>query len=109
MTDASQAAACLNKSRSDSKVPLFRLGKVLATPGALDTLETLQLTPMPFLLRHASGDCGDICAEDQQANADALLLGSRLMSVYVLSAVHRLWVITEADRSYTTLLLPEED
>jgi hypothetical protein len=59
-------------------------------------------------LRHVSGDWGDICAEDRQANADALQYGYRLMSVYELSKTERLWIITEADRSSTTLLLPEE-
>lgn len=107
MTYSGQAAACLNNSPA-AGMPLFNLGQVLATPGVLDMLEPLQLDPMPFLLRHVSGDWGNICSEDRQANADALAQGSRLMSVYVLSTMHRLWIITEADRSYTTLMLPEE-
>ncbi len=73
-----------------------------------NALETHQLTALPFVLRHVSGDWGDICAEDRQANADALHYGYRLMSVYELSKTERLWIITEADRSSTTLLLPEE-
>ncbi|WP_253252288.1 hypothetical protein, partial [Comamonas thiooxydans] len=77
-------------------------------PGALELLETHQLTALPFVLRHVSGDWGDICAEDRQSNADALQYGYRLMSVYVISKAERLWIITEADRSSTTLLLPEE-
>ena len=113
MTDTGQAAACPNNSSpaahdKASGMPLFHLGQVLATPGALEILETHELTALPFVLRHVSGDWGDICAEDRQANADALQYGYRLMSVYELSKAERLWIITEADRSSTTLLLPEE-
>lgn len=113
MTDTGQAAACPNDSSPASHdkaagTPLFALGQVLATPGALELLETNQLTALPFVLRHVSGDWGDICAEDRQSNAEALQYGYRLMSVYVISKAERLWIIAEADRSSTTLLLPEE-
>ena len=114
MTDTGQAAACPNDSspasrhKVDAGTPLFALGQVLATPGALELLETHQLTALPFVLRHVSGDWGDICAEDRQVNADALQYGSRLMSVYALTPSDKLWIITEADRSSTTLLLPQE-
>ncbi|QOQ80593.1 MULTISPECIES: hypothetical protein [Comamonas] len=113
MTDTGQAAACPNDSSPAAHdkaagTPLFALGQLLATPGALELLQTHKLTALPFVLRHVSGDWGDICAEDRQANADALQYGYRLMSVYELSKAERLWIITEADRSSTTLLLPEE-
>ncbi|MBB2776543.1 UNVERIFIED_ORG: hypothetical protein HNP28_001858 [Comamonas terrigena] len=113
MTDTGQAAACSNDSSPAAHdkaagTPLFALGQLLATPGALELLETHQLTALPFVLRHMSRDRGDICAEDRQSNADALQYGHRLMSVYVISKFERLWIITEADRSSTTLLLPEE-
>lgn len=114
MTDTGQAAACPNDSspaahdKTAAGTPLFALGQVLVTPGALELLETHQLTALPFVLRHVSCDWGDICAEDRQSNADALQYGYRLMSVYELSKAERLWNITEADRSSTTLLLPEE-
>lgn len=114
MTDKGQAAACpnypipANGESAATAAPLFHMGQLLATPGALEMLETLHLTALQFLLRHVSGDWGDICAEDRQANVDSLRYGNRLMSVYVLSTSYRLWVITEADRSTTTLLLPEE-
>ena len=64
--------------------------------------------PSTFLDRHARGDWGEVDVEDQQANQDALLHGERLLSAYRTSAGVRLWVITEADRSATTILLPEE-
>lgn len=113
MTDTGQAAACPNDSSPAAHdkaagTPLFALGQLLATPGALELLKSYQLTALPFVLRHVSGDWGDICAEDRQSNADALHYGYRLMSVYELSKAERLWIITEADRSSTTLLLPEE-
>lgn len=111
MTDTGQAAACTSETSPNAVLAvtsLFSLGQVLATPGALSMLEALQLTPLPFVVRHVSGDWGDICSEDRQANAEALVHSFRLMSVYVLSATQRLWIITEADRSSTTLLMPEE-
>lgn len=114
MTDTGQAAAYPNDSSSMANnkggagSPLFPLGQVLVTPGALEMLETHQLTALPFVLRHVSGDWGDICAEDRQSNADALQHGYRLMSVYAITQTDKLWIITEADRSRTTLLLPEE-
>lgn len=110
MTDTSQAAACPNDSSpaSDGATPLLLLGQVLATPRALELLHSLQLTPLQFVLRHATGDWGDICEEDRHTNAEALVHGARVMSVYELGPTQRLWIITEADHSSTTLLLPEE-
>lgn len=110
MTDSSQAAACPSDSSSASgvAVPLLPLGQVLTTPGALALLRSLQLTPLRFVLRHMAGDWGDVCEEDRQTNAEALVHGARVMSVYELGPTQRLWIITEADRSSTTLLLPEE-
>ena len=91
MTETSQAAACPNDSSSTSSqkagvsLPLFPLGQVLATPGALELLQTYQLSPLSFIQRHVVGDWGDICAEDRQVNADALQYGYRLMSVYAIT------------------------
>jgi hypothetical protein len=87
---------------------LFPLGRILATPGALDALERRGLKPDPFLARHVSGDWGDLCEEDRQTNNKALLLGYRILSAYPLDETEKLWIITESDRSTTTLLLPSE-
>ncbi len=76
--------------------------------GALDMLEALALAPLPFVLRHVSGDWGELCDEDKASNAAALTHGSRVLSAYDIAPNHRLWIITEADRRSTTLLLPEE-
>jgi len=98
-------------------LPHFGLGKLYATPGAQETLQRYQTNPFGLVERHVSGDWGDVCPEDAQANENALKAGSRLLSAYVLPpplgeegnlAPAKVWLITEADRSVTTLLLPEE-
>ncbi|MGH2530924.1 MAG: hypothetical protein ACRDJW_01340 [Thermomicrobiales bacterium] len=86
----------------------FPLGQVLTTPGALDAMDAGEHIPPEFLLRHKHGDWGDLDAHDRRVNAEALRLGHRLLSVYATRVGERLWVITEADRSETTLLLPGE-
>lgn len=85
----------------------FSLGRLLITPGAQEALKSCVTSPMDLLYRHQSGDWGMVCPEDYQANERALRDGSRLLSVYhVYESIF--WVITEADRSATTILLPEE-
>jgi len=88
--------------------PLFYLGQVVATPGALVALSVAGQTPLGFLARHVSGDWGEVDPIDAAGNTMALINGYRLMSDYSLSNGTKLWVITEADRSSTCLLLPEE-
>jgi hypothetical protein len=87
---------------------LFPLGQVVATPGALHALEAADVPGTDYLQRHVSGDWGDLCAEDVAENRRSLERGFRILSSYRLPTDVRLWVITEADRSVTTLLLPEE-
>ncbi len=84
------------------------LGLVVATPGALRALETAGQMPEEFLVRHVGGDWGEVGAEDWQENELSVKEGFRLLSVYTLATGVKLWIITEADRSATTLLLPEE-
>lgn len=83
----------------------FNLGQVVATKGALKkfTMDEINIC----LFRHSIGDWGDMDKEDKKLNDDALKHGGRLFSSYNLPN-GKLWVITEADRSYTTILLPEE-
>jgi hypothetical protein len=90
------------------KTPLFDLGQLVATPGALTVLEKTGQNPMEFLSRHVTGDWGEIPEEDKQENQFSLEKGFRLLSSYRTTAGDRLWVITEANRSHTTLLLPDE-
>lgn len=86
----------------------FPLGRVVATPGALRALEDAGQVSEDYLLRHARGDWGSVGSEDWQANEEALKHGTRLFSVYEIAEGEKLWIITEADRSATTLLLPSE-
>lgn len=85
-----------------------RLGRLVATPGALHALQESSQSPPDFVSRHASGDWGDVSAEDKALNDQALRDGGRLLSAYGTRKNQKLWVITEADRSATTLLLPED-
>jgi len=87
---------------------LFNPGRVVATPGALQALEDNNILSLDLLSRHLIGDFGDVPEEDAAANRQALKDGSRLLSSYPLASGARVWIITEADRSSTTFLLPEE-
>jgi hypothetical protein len=86
----------------------FELGLVVATPGALQAIEEARHIPHEFLLRHKQGDWGDVGADDAQANEHALKDGSRLFSLYHTRHDQKLYVITEWDRSATTILKPDE-
>ena len=87
---------------------LFPLGRTVATPGALEALEQAQQSPLEFLRRHQTGDWGELCDADKRENELSVKHGFRILSVYRTDRDIRLWVITEADRSATTILLPEE-
>ena len=86
----------------------FPLGRIVATPGALGALAESGECPSSFIKRHVTGDWGQLDAEDQRENELSLVHGFRLLSAYTLSNGTKLWIITEADRSVTTLLLPSE-
>ncbi|MBM4091908.1 MAG: hypothetical protein FJ276_21130 [Planctomycetes bacterium] len=88
--------------------PKFPLGRVLATPGALAALADSSQLPREFLRRHALGDWGELSDADTEANEEGLVHDDRLLSSYRTRLGVRIWIITEADRSSTTLLLPEE-
>ena len=88
--------------------PKFKLGKIVATPGALETLEESGQSPGDFLKRHGQADWGILDDEDKQLNDQSLIDGSRILSVYKTLKGVRIWIITEADRSSTCCLLPEE-
>jgi len=87
--------------------PLFPIGRLVATLGALKAMEQLGVVPMALVSRHVSGDFGDLCEEDRQENETAIKHGLRILSAYQIQEV-KFWIITEADRSATTILLPEE-
>jgi hypothetical protein len=86
----------------------FKPGQVVETPGALAALEASGESLLDYLRRHLSGDWGDLKPEDQRENEFSLKVGLRIMSVYKLKTGVTIWAITEADRSSTCVLLPEE-
>lgn len=85
----------------------FPLGQTVATPGALEILETTGTSPLVLLSRHQSGDWGNVPPEDATENELSVEQGFRILSSYRIGQ-ERLWVITEADRSVTTILRPDE-
>lgn len=87
---------------------LFPLGQVLATPGVIRAAHETGDNLLLFIFRHGAGDWGDLSGEDMRANAQALKEGTRLLSAYHLKDGTKVWIITEWDRSASTLLLPEE-
>jgi hypothetical protein len=86
----------------------FKLGQVVVTAGAIDAFLRNRTDHRPFVKRHQSGDWGDIAADDVRENVCALVQGLQIMSAYTLQDGTRLLVITEGDRSATTVLLPQE-
>lgn len=86
----------------------FALGRIVSTPGALAALEQAGENAETYVIRHVTGDWGDVCAEDAAENELALREGFRVLSAYRTSKGVKFWIITEADRSVTTLLLPNE-
>ncbi len=93
--------------------PDFQIGKLLATPGALEALEEADVDIIDLVERHISKDWGDLSDEDKRLNDEALHDGSRILSAYILPTEVKIWIITEAaddkgERAATTALLPEE-
>ena len=88
--------------------PRFQLGRCVSTPGALAALEESGELPAKFIRQHHAGCWGDVCEDDAVANEQALGNGERILSVYHTAKGAKLYVITEADRSSTCILLPEE-
>lgn len=122
MTDISTTTHSTSGVPEPRRLPLFSLGQLVATPGALRTLEEFGVTPLSLIRRHVTGDWGDLCPEDQRANTVAIEDGSRVFSSYQLTHTNNgqtieatVWCITEAtdgtiggNRAATTFLLPSE-
>lgn len=88
--------------------PLFPLGRIVATPGALDAFGKTAEEPLIYLRRHVSGDWGDLDAHDKALNERGVNGGDRIFSTYRLKDNTKIYIITEWDRSVTTVLLPSE-
>lgn len=89
-------------------LPLFALGQVVTTPGALAALAEAGQPPWELLQRHQAGDWGDVPPEDKAENNFSVQQGLRILSAYTLNTGVKIWLITEADRSSSTFLLPSE-
>jgi len=99
----------LRRTRSRVRRPLFPLGGIYATPGVIEAVGWGKV--LTLLRRHVSGDWGELDSHDRAANNRALKTGGRIFSAYTVGEgdeAIRVWIITEADRSATTALLPEE-
>lgn len=95
-------------SRDSIRKPRFDLGRPAITPAAQTALDATEISAASLLTRHLHGDWGDLSVEDQVANELAALSGKRILSSYPLRGDERVWVITEADRSATTILSPDD-
>ena len=96
------------KEGEPHKRPLFELGQTVATPGALESLRLAGEDPMSYLRRHVTGDWGDLPHEDIEENERSLEQDLRIFSAYHLRSGVKIYVITEWDRSVTTILLPQD-
>jgi len=104
-------AVCDNSNSEKRLGPLFSPGKVVMTRAVADLYEANPFGPQKWLRKHLRGDWGNLCSDDAEVNEEALKSGGRLFSSYDLgpdSPEPKLWIITEADRSVTTLLLPSD-
>jgi hypothetical protein len=95
----------MNETRT---IKSFSLGEIVATRGAISAMEAAGQSPLEFLCRHIRNDWGEVCPDDWALNDQALDDGDRILSAYKTNKGERLWIITEADRSASTFLLPEE-
>jgi|SRR5450830_39107 len=93
---------------SVSSRPLFPLGQIAATPNALRALIEHRVPPLSLLQRHQTGDWGVLDPTDRHQNHFAIRAGLRILSSYPLDNIHKIWIITEADRASTTILLSDE-
>ena len=95
-------------TNKQSTITRFALGRTFITPGAEEALQIAGQTAIEFLRRHMSCDWGELSDDDIRENELSLKQGFRLLSNYQTGKGQQLWIITEADRSATTVLLPSE-
>lgn len=110
-TDGGDTSPGHGLGNPSTPTPLFELGTVASTPGAIEAMEIAGIFPHTLLDRHVIGDWGDVCEEDRLSNDLAVKDDLRIMSVYrydIDQPLQKLWVITEWDRSVTTILKPSE-
>jgi hypothetical protein len=101
----------LNAAATSETTPApvrFQLGQLYMTPGAIEALEDAGQSPQEFISRHARLEQGELCDEDHKENLFSVDKHLRIFSAFKTANGVRLWLITEADRSATTILLPED-
>jgi hypothetical protein len=104
--DADDRMIAINNTSSGPKFPL---GRIVATPAALAELARTGESAHELLIRHVTGDFGTVCKADWQSNVEAIADGERVFSAYLLKdGKTKLWIITEADRSSTCVLTPDD-
>lgn len=108
MLDRFQEKSILNVPSTHHAGPRFKLGRILATSGALEVIADAGVSIVDLLIRHLRGDWGELSDSDRQQNEQAIVAGQRIVSSYVLADDRTVLVITEADRYATTFLLPGE-
>ena len=101
-----EAQSKIEQLSTDTNTGKFPLGQIVATTHATEELSPWDI--LDGIIRHHSGDWGDVCEEDRRENESSLVEGFRLMSVYKSGKGITFWIITEWDRSITTVLLPED-
>jgi hypothetical protein len=106
MSNPNQPARNGTPPAMSSPAPKFSLGQVVATAAAVEALSQEDI--MRALSRHICGDWGEVCDEDRASNEEALINGLRLLSEYLAANGTKFWIITEHDRSITTVLLPSD-
>jgi hypothetical protein len=97
-----------NVPASEGRTVNLPLGQIVSTPGAIDALAKAGQDTAALLERHRHGDWGEVDCGDWTLNDRALIDGDRVLSAYRLKDGTKIWIITESDRSVTTILLPEE-
>lgn len=108
MSDSERRLPVLRQRGWEREATPIRLGQLYTTPRALQAAATAGDSLLPLVIRHAAGDWGEVCPEDWRANDRARVEDTRLLSAYRLRDGTEVWIITEADRSSTTVLLPDE-
>lgn len=106
-TNLEEASTTVLPATKDRTRLLFPLGQIVATPGVLEVFEESGANPREYIARHQCGDWGSVPPEDWRSNDEALIHGGRVLSAYMVKGI-KIWIITEWDRSVTTLLLPSE-
>ena len=97
------------KNKAQYQVPLFNLGVISATPGAIEVLEKHGISALSLLHRHQCGDCGEMCESDREVHRRAIEFGQQqIHSAYHINQTVKIWVVTTWNHWNTVVMLPSE-